>query len=56
VTLSKIKEKGWDFVVLQEQGQRPAFADWEVQEEVYPFARQLSEAVRAANSQARVIF
>ena len=56
VTLSKIKEKPWDFVVLQEQGQVPAFADWQVQEEVYLFARQLSQAIKVANPQTHTVF
>ncbi len=55
-TLEKIKKGNWDFVVLQEQGQMPAFAERQVQEDVYPFARQLSEAVKTANPQARVVF
>lgn len=54
--LDKINEGTWDYVVLQEQGQAPAFSEDEVREEVYPFARELSEAVKAANPQARVVF
>ena len=55
-TLEKIKKGNWDFVVLQEQGQRPAFSQEQVQEEVYPFARQLSRAIKEANPQAHIVF
>lgn len=56
VTLNKIKENAWDFVVLQEQSQRPSFDQEQVEEEVYPYAQKLSKLIREANPQSHVVF
>ncbi len=46
----------WDFVVLQEQSQRPAFPPEQVAQEVLPYATQLVQQVRSANPCTEVIF
>jgi hypothetical protein len=56
-TLGLIAQGNWDFVVLQEQSQRPSFNDAQVEAEVYPYARKLDSLVKVANGNcARVIF
>lgn len=54
--LRKINDGRWDFVVLQEQSQMPAFSQEQVQREVYPYAKRLCEVIRAANPQAHIVF
>lgn len=48
-TLSAIADGSWDYVVLQEQSQRPSFPPAQVAQEVYPYATQLCEYIRDAN-------
>ena len=55
-TLSLIDAGGWDFVVLQEQSQRPAFPDAQFQQDVVPYAKILSQRVRQHNPCARIVF
>lgn len=54
--LQKIRGSKWDFVVLQEQSQWPAFSDDQVRREVFPYARSLCDAVRAADPDSRIVF
>ncbi|MCS7073230.1 MAG: PKD domain-containing protein [Bacteroidia bacterium] len=55
-TLQKITQPGWDFVVLQEQSQRPAFPPSQVQQEVYPYATFLDSLIHVANPCAKTMF
>jgi hypothetical protein len=55
-TLSKIALGDWNFVVLQEQSQRPAFSDAQVADEVFPYAHKLDSLVDAQNPCGRSIF
>lgn len=55
-SLNKIAQGNWDFVVLQEQSQLPAFADAYVQANVYPYAQNLTAAVRTSNECAELVF
>ena len=55
-TMDKICQGGWDFVVLQEQSQLPAFPIEMVEEMVYPFARQLADSVYAFNPTGEPMF
>ncbi len=48
-TLSKIASKDWDFVVLQEQSQKPSFPDQQVQSDVYPYAEILVDSIYSNN-------
>lgn len=45
-TISKIMATDWDFVVLQDQSQRPSFPWDQVNEEVIPFAKKLCDTMR----------
>ncbi len=49
-SLSKIAQQAWDFVVLQEQSQRPAFSQAQVAADVYPFADSLCRIIRENDS------
>jgi hypothetical protein len=55
-TRAKIDVGDWNYVVLQEQSQRPAFSDAQVAAEVYPFARTLDSLVHAKNKCGRSVF
>lgn len=55
-TLNLIREGDWDFVVLQEQSQRPAFPDAQVQTQVLPYAQRLADSVRTYNPCAEVVY
>ncbi len=46
-TLNKIASRDWDFVVLQEQSQRPSFPDWQVEQDVYPYAEELVDSIKS---------
>lgn len=48
-SLNKIKQGGWDFVVLQEQSQLPSYPIDTVQLQVYPFARFLDSMINVYN-------
>lgn len=52
----KIALGNWNYVVLQEQSQKPAFPDAQVAVEVYPFARQLDSLVHLSNKCGRSVF
>ena len=52
--LEKINKGGWDFVVLQEQSQMPAYP-W-ARTEVFPYAQKLSRLIRDANPRAQIAF
>ena len=51
-----IRQGGWDVVVLQEQSQLPSFPQNQVEAEVFPYARQLVNAVRAYNDSCTPMF
>ncbi len=54
--LQKIKKRSWDFVVFQEQSQYPGFSINQLSKDVFPYAKSLSEAVKNANNQSKVVF
>jgi PKD repeat protein len=55
-TLSKINAQDWDYVVLQEQSQKPAFSPSQVQAETYPYAAQLNDLILANDSCTQTVF
>ena len=55
-SMTMICEGGWDFVVLQEQSQLPAFPMDSVELYVFPFAQQLVDSVYAHNPCAEPMF
>lgn len=56
ISLSKIAQGNWDFVVLQEQSQLPSLPISQVQVEVFPYARLLDSLITHQNSCAETIF
>lgn len=55
-SLDLIAQGGWDFVVLQEQSQKPAFPLPQVEADFFPAATALVEAIRAADPCAIPLF
>jgi PKD repeat protein len=55
-TLSKINAQAWDYVVLQEQSQKPAFSPSQVQAETFPYAAQLNDLILANDSCTQTVF
>lgn len=55
-SLSKIKLKNWDFVVLQEQSQRPSFPPSQVETDVYPYAQILNDSILSNDSCTETLF
>ena len=55
-SLAKISSNTWDYVVLQDQSQRPSFPYSQVTINVYPKAAVLSDSIRSANECATPIF
>jgi hypothetical protein len=55
-TLSKIASGNWDFVVLQEQSQRPALTQQEVETRFFPNAKTLDSLIKLSNPCAETMF
>ena len=55
-SMDRICQGGWDFVVLQEQSQLPAFPIEMVEEMVYPFAEQLVDSIYTFNPEGEAMF
>ena len=55
-TLVAIAADDWDYVVLQEQSQRPSFPWVQVTEDVIPYAEVLIDSIRVANACAIPVF
>ena len=54
--LAKINSQDWDYVVLQAQSQEPSWPIGQVQTEVFPYATQLCDQIRANNSCSMPVF
>jgi len=55
-TISKINSQQWDYVILQEQSQTPAFPPSQVESDCYPYAKRLDSLIKANDSCTRTIF
>lgn len=55
-TLNNIALANWDYVVIQEQSQRPSFPNSQVQVEVFPYAKRLDSLINVANSCTETVF
>ena len=56
VSIGKIEQGGFDFVVLQEQSQLPSFPIEQVETDVYPYAKILDSLINLYNPCAETIF
>lgn len=55
-SLQKIRQGNWDFVVLQEQSQKPSFPPAQVAAETYPYAEQLNDSIELHNPCGETVF
>ncbi len=55
-TVAKINQQPWDYVVLQEQSQMPAFPPSQVATDTYPYARILDSMIVANDSCTETLF
>lgn len=55
-TIAKINSQQWDFVVLQEQSQRPSFSPSQVASQVLPYATALDSIIHANNPCTETVF
>lgn len=55
-TLSKIASRNWDFVVIQEQSQKPSFSPSQVANDVYPYAQILNDSIKSNYSCSESLF
>jgi hypothetical protein len=55
-SLNKINSRPWDYVILQEQSQLPAFSPSQVAAEVYPFADSLNKYIKRNDSCTQTVF
>ena len=51
-----IMNGGWDYVVLQEQSQYPSFPIWQVEQDVFPYATELSQLISDYNNCGETVF
>lgn len=56
LSLEKIKESNWDYVVLQGQSQNPSFPPSQVATQVKPYAVILNDSIKANNSCTKTMF
>ena len=56
ITLAKINNDQWDYVVLQEQSQLPSFSPAEVQTNVYPYAAILDSLIHKNDPCTKTVF
>jgi PKD repeat protein len=55
-SLAKIAQGNWDYVILQEQSQLPAFPIAQVETSVFPYAQMLDNTINAQNPCAETVF
>lgn len=55
-SIELISQGDWDFVVLQEQSQLPSFPDFQVSQDVYPYASKLNDTILYFNECAETVF
>ncbi len=48
-TLNGIRQGNWDFVIIQEQSQKPSFSPGQVANDVLPYAAQLNDTIEKYN-------
>jgi len=55
-SLGKIASNNWDFVVIQDQSQKPSFPPSQVATDVYPYAKILVDSIYANNECTEPLF
>ena len=56
ISLSKISQQSWDFVVIQAQSQEPSFPPSQVATQTYPYAQILVDSIAANDSCTEPVF
>lgn len=56
ISIQKINQQAWDYVVLQEQSQLPSFSPGQVSTAVYPYAHMLDSMIIANDSCTETLF
>jgi len=56
VSLTKISDRKWDIVIIQAQSQETAFPDGQLDVEIYPPAKFLTDSIHRNNICTRVLF
>lgn len=56
VSLTKISDRNWDIVIIQAQSQETAFPDFQLDTEIYPPAKFLTDSIHRNNICTRVLF
>ena len=55
-SMQKIRQQDWDFVILQAQSNEPSVPEWQVEEEVYPYAQALVDSIAVNDSCTEPVF
>ncbi len=55
-SMDKIRKGSWDFVVLQAQSQEPSWPINQIEVEVFPYAKILSDTIKKYNPCAEILF
>jgi hypothetical protein len=55
-SMAKIQQANWDYVILQEQSQKPSWPLSQVMTDVFPYAASLCNSIRQANPCTRPMF
>lgn len=55
-SMGAIQSGDYDYVVLQEQSQQPAFPEFQFMQQSYPYAHQLCDAIRLYRPDAQIAF
>ena len=55
-SLSKIKSRQWDYVILQDQSQKPSLSPAYVQANVFPYAEKLVDSIEVNDSCTTPLF
>lgn len=56
ITRSKIAKGDWNYIVLQEKAEKPAYPDAQIASEVYPYAKTLDSLIHDGNNCGRTVF
>ncbi len=56
LSLSKINQQNWDYVILQAQSQEPSFSPAQVNAQTLPFAIKLDSAIQHNNACSQTVF
>ena len=55
-SLAKISSQDWDFVILQDQSQRPSFPPSQVETDVFPYGEILNDSIVSNNQCTETLF